>query len=71
MSVFNMMGIIKIIHYPVLLVSAALLLLAISLKACLRKNAKLTFAALAAFCLAFYLVVLRNQCYFWKQGING
>ena len=71
MSVFNMMGIIKIIHFPLLLVAAALILLVISMKACLKKNAKLTFAALAAFCLIFYLVVLRNQCYFWRQGING
>lgn len=71
MSVFNMMGMIKVIHYPLLLVSGALLLLAISLKACLKKNAKLTLSALAAFWLTFYLVVLSNQCYYWRQGING
>lgn len=71
MSVFDITGIVKAGHYLVFFISLALFFIAVTLKFCLKKNAKYTLAGLVLLCLAFYLVVLRNQCYYWKLGING
>ena len=66
-----MTGIIKAGHYPFLIISAVLFLIFFSIKKCIKKSAKYTLAGLLVFCLVVYFVLLRNQCYYWKLGING
>lgn len=71
MSVHNMTGMIKAGHYPFLVISAALFLAVISFKRCLKKSAVYSIAGMITFCLIFYILIWRNQCYYWKMGING
>lgn len=69
MGVFNMLGMVKALHYPILFILLFFLFLIIIIKFFCKKSIILTICGLIAIALVIYFT--SDQCSTWKEGING